>query len=454
MTTSSLAALSARATQPHQGPPRSPVRGWLTRRTLYPALGMLWMVDMGIIGSRQRGPLDWLPLVTGPLALALLLVPEARLSTELRAGISAAGSTAVTLGTCLMGWAMPEWGLLETACMLVLVARVCHDVDRPGIALALAAAMGVSIIDEPLRTGGTGITLTYPFLLTFAVGGAVGTGCYLRTLAARRRRTIAAVRLAERVQLARELHDFVAHHVTGIIAQAHAAGVIHASAPQQIGPILTNIAEAGQRTMDSMRRLVRVLREEGEQTTVEHTTVEVPDEPYAELVKLVSAFSGQGDGSTAQLEITRAARRSDLLPEVGSAVHRVVQEALTNVRRHAPGAQATVRVHRTGHDLLRVDVYNTASQRRSSLPTGGDGGYGLIGLRERAEAVGGSLTAGSADDGGWWLIAHFPLLEQPALQSVERPAAAVPSPRPPQPGRHAKRNARKEPEPEMNWDAV
>ncbi len=177
------------------------MQGW-NHRALYPALGVLWLLDLGIIGSQQQGILDWLPLVTGPLALALVLTPESRLSTELRAGISAAASTAVTMGTCLMGWAMPEWGLLETACMLVLLARACRNVARPGVALALAAAMGVSVIDEPLRTGGTAITLTYPFLLTFAVGGAIGAGCYLRTLDARRIRTIASIRLAERVRLA------------------------------------------------------------------------------------------------------------------------------------------------------------------------------------------------------------------------------------------------------------
>ncbi|MEI5526042.1 histidine kinase [Streptomyces brasiliscabiei] len=448
MTTSSLAALSARATQPHHhARPRSPVRR-LSHQALYPALGVLWLLDMGIIVSQQRGPLDWLPLVTGPVALALVLVPDARLSITWRTGVCAGLSSAVTLGTSLMGWAMPEWGLLETACMLVLLARTCRNVARPRVALALAAAMGASVIDEPLRTGGTGITLTYPFLLTFAVGGAVGAGCYLRTLDARRRRTIAAVRLAERIQLARELHDFVAHHVTGIIAQAHAAGVIHESAPQQVGPILTNIAEAGQRTMDSMRRLIRVLREdEGEQTSIER-----PEEPYSELTKLVSAFSGQGDGSTAQLEITGAARRSVLLPEVGSAVHRVVQEALTNVRRHAPGSQATVRVHRTRDDLLRVDVYNEGPERRVSRPTGGRGGYGLVGLRERAEAVGGSLTSGPADDGGWWLIAHFPVRTEAALESAEESAApASPTRRPP--GRHAKPPGPTEPEPDMSWDA-
>ncbi|WP_246203384.1 sensor histidine kinase [Streptomyces tailanensis] len=236
--------------------------------------------------------------------------------------------------------------------------------------------------------------------------------------------------------------------MTGIIAQAHAAGVIHESAPHQVGPILGNIAEAGQRTMDSMRRLIRVLREEGGQTTLER-----PEEPYAELTKLVSAFSGQGDGSTAQLEITGAARKSGLLPEVGSAVHRVVQEALTNVRRHALGAQATVRVHCTRDDLLRVDVYNTGPERRGFHPTGGQGGYGLIGLRERVEAVGGSLTAGPADDGGWWLIAHFPVLMESALDGAERSAGLVAPPHA-KSGRHAKRNAPTKPEPDMSWDAL
>ncbi|MBE4741380.1 two-component sensor histidine kinase [Streptomyces sp. ND05-3B] len=408
---------------------------------------MLWLLDVGIIVSQQRGFLDWLPLVTGPVALALVLVPDERLSITWRTGFCAAVSTAVTLGTSLMGWAMPEWGLLETACMLVLLARTCRDVARPRVALALAAAMGASVIDEPLRTGGTGITLTYPFLLTFAVGGAVGAGCYLRTLDARRRRTIAAVRLAERIQLARELHDFVAHHVTGIIAQAHAAGVIHESAPQQVGPILGNIAEAGQRTMDSMRRLIKVLREDGEQISLER-----PEEPYAELTKLVSEFSGQGDGSTAQLEITGAARRSALLPEVGSAVHRVVQEALTNVRRHAPGTQATVRVHRTRDDLLRIDVYNEGPERRVSRPTGGRGGYGLIGLRERVETVGGSLAAGPADDGGWWVIAHFPVAPTAVPSGAEETAEPGQASRRPS-GRHAKPNAHAEPEPDMSWDA-
>ena len=401
---------------------------------LYAVLGLLWLVDAAMISTRRHGVGDWLPMLTGPSALALLLIPDRWLRTEWRAGIAAAGSLAVTADLTLLGRHMPDWGLLETACLLILIARTCLSVERPGVAFLLAAVLGAAVIDEPWRTEGTGITLTYPFLLTFAVGAAIGTGCYLRTLEARRMRTVTDARLAERLQLARELHDFVAHHVTGIVAHAHAAGVIHQSAPQQIGPILRNIAEAGQQTLDSMRRLVRVLRED--------KSVPDPDAllgdgdgsahsggPYAGLTKLVSSFCEPDGDSIARLEITAAARRTGLAPEVASAVHRVVQEALTNVRRHAPGTQVTVRVHHTRQDLLRVDVHNTAPGRRPGTPTGGHSGYGLTGLRERAYAVGGTLTAGPSDDGGWWVIAHFPTLpaDKPSgTAGTAQPSAARP----------------------------
>lgn len=405
----------------------------LGHSALYAALGLIWLVDMAMISTRQHGTGDWLPMVTGPAAFALLLMPDRWLSTEWKAGIAAAGSLAVTADLTLLGRHMPDWGLLETACLLIMIARTCLSVRRPGIAFVLAAVLGAAVIDEPWRTEGTGITLTYPFLLTFAVGAAIGTGCYLRALEARRVRTVTAARLAERLQLARELHDFVAHHVTGIVAQAHAAGVIHQSSPQQIAPILRNIAEAGQQTLDSMRRLVRVLREDKSIPDGEGVVRADGDGgpeaggPYAGLSQLVSSFCEPDGGSIARLEITAAARRTGLAPEVASAVHRVVQEALTNVRRHAPGAQVTVRVHHTRQDLLRVDVHNTEPGRRATTPTGGRGGYGLMGLRERAYAVGGTLTAGPSDDGGWWVIAHFPVLASSSGSSSFISGAGTPA---------------------------
>lgn len=378
-------------------------------------LGVLWLVDVVIVWCSPGGMAAWLPVLSGLAALSLVLGPERWLSTEARAGLAAAGSMVLTASVLLMGRPLPDWGLLETACLLALLARTCSRVRRPGVAVALAAALGVCVIDEPLRTEGSGITLSYPFLLTFAVGAAIGVGCFLRAAEARRERAAAAVRLAERLRLAQELHDFVSHHITGIIAQAHAGSVIHRSAPEKIGPIMDNIAEAGQRTMDSMRRLLRVLRDE--------VPAEYRGEPCLALAKLVSSFNGQGDGSVARLEITAAARRLPSSAEVWTVVHRVVQEGLTNVRRHAPGTQATVRLDLTRDGLLRVDVHNTALRRQGVTPVGGPGGHGLAGLRERMEAVGGTLTAGPTDEGGWRLVAHAPT-RAAGTPGGERPAGA------------------------------
>jgi hypothetical protein len=243
----------------HGAPAPSP---WRRRRlgliALCAGLGLEWLLDVEMIWPSHPGRTDWLPSLTGLAALALLLLPGRRLPAEWRAAVAAVGSLALTLDLVLVGRSVPDWGLLETTCLLILLIRTCRTA-RPAAAVAVSAALAAAVIDEPLRTGGTGITLTYPFLLTFVVGGAIGAGCYLRMLDARRARVVAAVRLNERLQLARDLHDFVAHHVTGIVVQARAAGFVHTSAPHTVGPILRNIAEAGQETLDSMRRLVRVL---------------------------------------------------------------------------------------------------------------------------------------------------------------------------------------------------
>jgi signal transduction histidine kinase len=397
----------------HGAPAPSP---WRRRRlgliALCAGLGLEWLLDVEMIWPSHPGRTDWLPSLTGLAALALLLLPGRRLPAEWRAAVAAVGSLALTLDLVLVGRSVPDWGLLETTCLLILLIRTCRTA-RPAAAVAVSAALAAAVIDEPLRTGGTGITLTYPFLLTFVVGGAIGAGCYLRMLDARRARVVAAVRLNERLQLARDLHDFVAHHVTGIVVQARAAGFVHTSAPHTVGPILRNIAEAGQETLDSMRRLVRVLREDED-------TSQKPGDLYTELARLVSAFCAQDDHADTRLEITATARRTGLAPDAETSVHRLVQEALTNVRRHAPGARVAIRVDTAGDDLLRVDVHNTAPASRPTSPAGGRSGYGLIGLRERALAAGGTLTAGPADDGGWLITAHFPALPQPPAAEEAR----------------------------------
>ncbi|MER6710112.1 MULTISPECIES: histidine kinase [unclassified Streptomyces] len=385
--------------------PLSPAIRHAITVSLCGGLALVWLLDVTAYYDPQHRWSSWLPLVAGPLAAATLLFPTHRPSPEWRAGAAALASLALTAGL----WAYAPlssgtWGLLETVALLALLTRTARRVQRPATAVALSAALGAAVIVQPVRGGPAREFLEFSFFLTFAVGGAVGLACYLRLLDARRARAMDAVRHNERLELARDLHDFVAHHVTGIIVHANAALMIQESSPEQVKPLLEGISRAGGETLDSMRRLVRVLREE------DHEAAR-PGELLTELDRLVGAFAGHG--TEARLDVGDAVRGVRLAPEVETSVHRVVQEALTNVRRHAPGADVAVRLdlHQQGdRHRLRVEVRNTTPTARATAPAGGRGGFGLVGLRERVEAVEGSLTSGRTADGGWSVSAAFPVL--------------------------------------------
>jgi signal transduction histidine kinase len=371
--------------------------GWLL-------LLAVWLLDVFAGRAPHYRWTSWLPIVSGPLACAALLWPGRRPSVQVRAALVVGGSLALTVAIGV--FAAPDgagtWGLLESVVLLVLLSRAVRAVPRPGIAAAVSAALAVAVIAIPLRWAPTNslVAIGWSLLLTLAVGAAFAWSLRTRLLEEQRARDIAAVRQRERLELAHDLHDFVAHHVTGIIVQANAALALRHTAPEQVGPLLENITRSGSEALDSMRRLVRVLRED------DHAGVR-PGEVWAELARLVSAFSR--DEADAQLQVSAAAREVRLAPEVETSVHRVVQEALTNVRRHAPGAAVAVRVDVDGH-RLRVEVHNTAPAARHPVPVGGRGGFGLVGLCERVEVVEGTLTAAPTDDGGWRVTAAFPVL--------------------------------------------
>lgn len=377
-----------------------PVRR-LLEATLYAGLVVVWLLDLEATKGLRTMQHVWLPpLVAGPAAAALLFWPDRWQSLDRRAWMAACGSLALTGGLLLSGWDSVTWGLLESVCLLIMLVRTCRWVRRPFVAVALAAA----VIAAPVRMDNPD-SLPQAFLLTYAVAGAVGLGCYLRVRDGRRARLLEAVRQGERLELARDLHDFVAHHVTGIVVQANAAQAIRETAPEQIDLILENIQKAGMETLDSMRRLVRVLRE------VE-SRPRRPGELFAELAGLVSDFCG-GDEQAATLSVAGPARAARLAPEVETSVHRLVQESLTNVQRHAPGALVTVRVE-VEAGRLRVEVRNTqpaaSTATRPAAPVGGRGGFGMVGLRERVAVVDGTLEAGGMPDGGWRVTATFPVL--------------------------------------------
>ncbi|HEU5128547.1 MAG TPA: histidine kinase [Glycomyces sp.] len=196
---------------------------------------------------------------------------------------------------------------------------------------------------------------------------------------------------AERAQLAREMHDVVSHQVSLIAVQA---GALQMQAKdREAKEAASTIRRLSVTTLEELRHMVRVLRASGVKTT------ELAPQPtIAQLAELVG-----NSGIEAELEVGAL---PELDPPLQRAVYRTVQEALTNVRKHAPGATAAVRIGAAG-DIVEVEVRNTAARQPVvDLPSSQ---FGLMGLRQRAELLSGRLDYGPTGDGGWRLRLRVPV---------------------------------------------
>jgi signal transduction histidine kinase len=207
--------------------------------------------------------------------------------------------------------------------------------------------------------------------------------------------------LEERARIAREMHDVVAHHMSMIAVQAETAPYRVTGLPEPALTEFRQMAEAARSAMTDMRRLLGVLRSETEETPT------APQPGLADVSTLVEIASRAGVTVTFPQEEALPARVNEA---TGLTAYRIVQEALANAARHAPGGP--VRVSVRGHpDLLLVEVWNGPGG--AALPARiGDtagGGHGLVGMRERAAALGGTLEAEAQHDGGFLVSARLPL---------------------------------------------
>jgi signal transduction histidine kinase len=204
--------------------------------------------------------------------------------------------------------------------------------------------------------------------------------------------------LEERARIARELHDIVAHHVSGIAVQAETARLTTPGLPDEGARRLEAIGDTARDALAEMRRLVGVLRENGD-------AEREPQPGLDRLDELIAAAWASGT----YVRLTVAGEAVPLPPGLDLTAYRIVQEALTNTRRHAPGANVDVEV--------RWDAGALSLRVRDNGPGPGDGveeGHGLVGMRERAAMVGGSLYAGAAEGGGFVVEAELPLPERGA----------------------------------------
>ncbi|MDQ1041244.1 signal transduction histidine kinase [Streptomyces sp. V3I8] len=363
-------------------------------------------------------------VVSGALALAALAVPADRFLPVVTAA-TAASLLLTVLNAQLSQRPEHTYGFVESCALLLTVARALWQ--RPllqAVAPAAGATLAASVAFFRLPAPEYGVVgaLSVGFTWAGAVLMAV-LGLCLRLLDTLRARDHQAVLQAQRLEYARELHDFVGHHITAIIAHTKAVRYISAAGnglePTELDRMLAGIEKAGSQAMDSMRAVVSVLRDtEGSAARY--------DGDLGELRTLLTQFSATGPDAMLTLDPRLTMRR--LPPGVGTAAHHVVRESLTNIRKH--GQRATVvtvdvRLHDDEAPHLRVSVTDngaggTAPAGRPEHDTGlgRRPGYGLLGLAERVEMLGGRFEAGRRGS-VWAVSADFP------LPSVPRDAPAA-----------------------------
>jgi signal transduction histidine kinase len=205
----------------------------------------------------------------------------------------------------------------------------------------------------------------------------------------------------ERARIARELHDVVAHHISVIAVQAETARLTTHGMPPAGARRLSAIGDTARAGLTEMRRLLGVLRED--------TGGSAERQPQPGLAQLADLLDQARDTSGAATRLILRGVPAPLDPGVELAAYRIVQEALTNARRHAPGAAVDVELHYTD-DTLQLRVRDNGPGPPPTTPVPG---HGLLGMRERATAVGGRLHTGPAAGGGFLITAVLPAKTEP-----------------------------------------
>jgi signal transduction histidine kinase len=263
------------------------------------------------------------------------------------------------------------------------------------------------VVALPLRLARTAAfsvdeTIIVCALALMAALAMVGVGLYLRALNDRRVRGLARARREQRLHLARDLHDFVAHEVTAIVLEAQ-AGQVKAHKPMDARAAFGRIEQAGLQALSSIDHALHTLQDSDERS---HGPRPPQLHGLADLPDLLDRYSGDGMINT-DLHIEPGLTLA-LPRQADSTAYRVVVEALTNVRRHAAGAtQVDVHVASADGPAVRVSVTDNGGQ--ASRDAGHrHGGIGLIGLAERVEALGGTFIAGPTP-AGWHVTITLPV---------------------------------------------
>lgn len=336
-----------------------------------------------------------LPLVAIALVLIVAFAVFWRRTYPLAAvAITFGAMTAATLAGLVAG--TDDVGLYSTAFMVLIPYALFRW------ASGRDAAIGLAIIAVSAGFNGVAIAAaesSSAILLEALIGSAVflllpaAIGALVRYEFRARAGELERVKLSEREQLARELHDTVAHHVSAIVIQAQAGHTIAASDPDAAVDALEVIAEEASLTLTEMRLMVSALREDQGADLA-------PQRGVGDIERLA-----HNAGSSPAITVEMSGDLDDLGSSVDAAVYRLAQESITNAVRHA-------------HNVTRIQVLVTGDDRDVRLLVSDDGttvstgrtrsGYGIVGMNERATLLGGTLEAGPNPDRGWSVNAVLP----------------------------------------------
>ncbi|WP_243866869.1 sensor histidine kinase [Actinophytocola oryzae] len=334
-------------------------------------------------------------------AAAVLAVLRRRFAarTDLLAASVVALSVLSTAVSVLTDRAQVHPTSTETVAAVLLVGAACRRL-APVMAAGIAVLAGIAVVAAPILRYGT----DSPMALLAAPAGlmwgvALAIGLILRDADARQRAGLIRARTDDRLQVARDLHDLVAHHVSGIVVRVRAAQALAgnpAVPPQDPAEVYGEIEEAAAEALVAMRQLVGMLRSTDQPLPL----------PDANLGDVVRAAAGGSTGLDVAVAVADSVDELPAPSQVTAAVHRIVLEALTNVHRHAPHAtDVRVSVRRDEGNVV-LDIDNDGV-----LPDtpGGGTGYGIVGMTERAGALGGTLEAGPRPGSRWQVTARVPL---------------------------------------------
>jgi signal transduction histidine kinase len=377
------------------------------------AVVLLGIAAMGGTASQEDRASD-LPAVLIPITLLLCLVVALRRRMPEKMLLLAAA----------VGLAQLVFDVSQTPAdfaMLVIIYTVAADgagwASRVGLIGGLSAGtlaqLRWSLTSESIAANVLmAVFQTVPFALAWVLGDSIRTRrAYLAQLEERAARlekereaqSKVAV-AAERARIARELHDVVAHNVSVMVVQADGAAYVLDSAPDQAKKALETISGTGRQALAEMRRLLGVLRTGEHQESGEY----VPQPDVEQLDDLIEQCRTSGLAVDFKVEGTPRPLPSG----VELTAYRIVQEALTNTRKHGgPNAGASVRLVYFDDGLgLLVEDDGTGAPHELYEEGGADGqGHGLIGMRERVGMVGGTLDAGPRPGGGFRISALLPL---------------------------------------------